>query len=131
MKIALFAMSLAFVLLLSSQRSFACDATTESDASGGSCKNSDCGFSCPDGTGGGGQISPIVRLNFPDLFLRERKTFSINIPRSIRWGRLVVDPFVIAIRPNLSAGCLEVRSTRREDVAARSNLLSVILKGEA
>jgi hypothetical protein len=132
MKIALFVITLAFVLL-TCQRSFACDATTQTDASDGGCKNSDCGFSCPD-TGGGGQISPLLGFNSLDLFLRERrkvrKLSLSNIPRTIG-DRLVMDPSVIAVQRDSSVVCLGMCFARGEDTALRSNVLSVILKGEA
>ena len=132
MKIALFVITLAFVLL-ACQRSFACDATTQSDASDGSCRNSDCGFSCPD-TGGGGQISPLLGFKSLDLFLRERqkvKKISLsNTPHTIG-DRLVMDPSVIAVQPNSSVVCLGICFARCEDTTLRSNVPSVILKGEA
>lgn len=88
-KVAFFLWALMLFSVLATQPSFACDGVSQSDTSGGSCKTSDCAFSC-----GGGSFGGIIGINILPFTILPRvhgKTIPDIITTQPNWGLVMFD----------------------------------------
>jgi hypothetical protein len=85
--------ALGLLLLFAPQSGFACDPSTQSDASGGHCDNSDCFISCPSVAGGGGIGGNLSHqlVPFPVPRKPHAKDFTVSTTQQPSWSVVMLD----------------------------------------